>query len=47
MDWKMLLLEVRGFLELFVRDLYANLALMAICEIRAFPRMNKLRVFNI
>jgi hypothetical protein len=32
----MLLLEVRGFWELFVRDLYANLVLMAICGFPAF-----------
>jgi len=32
----MLLLEVQGFWELSVRDLYANLVLMAICEFRAF-----------
>ena len=30
------MLEVREFSELFVRDLYANLALMAICEFQAF-----------
>ncbi len=31
------LLEAREFWEVFVRDLYANLALMEICEFWAFP----------
>jgi hypothetical protein len=35
-DWKIRLLEVWAFWELFVRDLYADLALMAILEFRAF-----------
>ena len=39
-------MEVREFRELFVRDLYANLALMEICEFRRILRINKLFVFN-
>jgi hypothetical protein len=31
------LLEVWDFEELFVRNLYANLALMEFCEFRAIP----------
>ena len=35
-DWKVGLLEVRAFWELFVRDLYANLYFMEFCGFGAF-----------
>jgi hypothetical protein len=35
-DWKMQLLEIWEFLKMFVRDVYADLAILEFCEFRAF-----------